>query len=84
MIEPLAAFTTARLLNPQKVAEMLAIASDVDDLASFPFVTSTVLSNLKIELPSYVVKADGIDPNFGFSGSGKTVLQLCPTGQRYM
>ena len=61
---PLAAFKAARLLNPQKVAEMLPTASDVDKLSSFPFVTSTILSNLKAELPSYVAKADGVNPNF--------------------
>ena len=61
--EPLAAFKAARLLNPHKVAEMLPTASDVDDLASFPFVTSAVLSNLKAELP-YAARADGIDPSF--------------------
>ena len=32
---PLVAFKAARLLNPQKVAEMLPSASDVDDLSSF-------------------------------------------------
>ncbi len=32
---PLAAFKAARLLNPQKVAEMLPTASDVDELSSF-------------------------------------------------
>ena len=62
--EPLAAFKAARLLNPHKVAEILATASDVDDLASFPFVTSVLLSDLKAELPSYAAKADGIDSSF--------------------
>ena len=62
--EPLAAFKAARLLNPHKVAEMLPTASDVDDLAFFPFGTSAVLSNLKAELPSYAAKADGIDTSF--------------------
>ena len=55
--EPLAGFKAGRLLNAQKVAEMLPTASDVDGLGSFPFVTSTVLSDLKAELPSYVAKA---------------------------
>ena len=72
--EPLAAFKAARLLNPQKVAEMLPTASDVDDVASFPFVTSAVLSDLKAKLPSHVAKADGIDPTFAISGGGKTSL----------
>ncbi len=61
---PLAAFKAARLLSPQKVAEMLPTASDVDQLSSFPFVTSMMISNLKAELPSYVAKADGVDPSF--------------------
>ena len=61
---PLAAFKAARLLNPLKVAQMLPAASDVNDLSSFPFVTSTMLLNLKAELPSYIAKADGVDPSF--------------------
>ena len=61
---PLAAFRAARLLNPQKVAETLPNASAVDELSSFPFVTTTMLSNFKAELPSYIAKADGIDPTF--------------------
>ena len=61
---PLAAFKAARLLNPQKVAEMLPTTSDVNELSSFPFVTSMMLSDLKAELPSYVAKADGVDPSF--------------------
>lgn len=60
---PLAAFKAARLLNPHKVIEMLPTASDVDQLSAFPFLTSMVLSNLKAELPTYVAKADGVDPN---------------------
>ena len=60
---PLAAFKAARLLNPHKVIEMLPTASDVDQLSAFSFLTSMVLSNLKAELPTYVAKADGVDPN---------------------
>ena len=58
----LAAFKAERLLNPQKVAEMLPTASNVDELSYFPL--STMLSNLKAELPSYVAKVDGVDPSF--------------------
>lgn len=60
----LAAFKAARLLNPHKIVEMLPTASDVDQLSAFPFVTSMVLSNLNAELPTYVAKADGVDPSF--------------------
>ena len=44
--ELLIALKAARFLNPQKIAERLLTASDMDDLASFPFVTSAVLSDL--------------------------------------
>ena len=59
--EPVAAFKAARLLNPHKVAEMLPTAIDIDKLSIFPFVTITMLANLKVELPSYVAKAVGVD-----------------------
>ena len=58
---PVAACKAARLLNPQKVAEMLPTAIDVDKLSNFPFVTITMLANLKVELLSYVAKAVGVD-----------------------
>ena len=44
--ELLIALKAGRFLNPQKVAERLLTASDMDDLASLPFVTSAVLSDL--------------------------------------
>ena len=69
--ELLTAFEAARPLNSQKVAEILPTASHMDDLASFPFVTSAVLSDLKAELPSYVAKADGFDSTFAVSGGRK-------------
>ena len=46
---------------------MLPTVLDVDDVASFPFVTSAVLSNLEVELSSYAAKADRIDPTFAVS-----------------
>ena len=58
------------------VAEMLPTASDLEDLASFPFVTSAVLSDLEAELPSFVAQADEIDPTFAISGGRITILQL--------
>ena len=47
LIKPLAALKAAKLLNPQKVMEILPAASDADVLASFSFATNTVLSDLK-------------------------------------
>ena len=38
--------------------------SDVDQLTSFPFVTTMMLPDLKAELPSYVAKAEGIDSGY--------------------
>ena len=53
--EPIAAFKAARLVNPQKVAEMMPTATDVDILQSFPLVMDLMLGHLKGELPDYVV-----------------------------
>ena len=54
--ESLAAFDfkAETLLNSQKFAEMLSTPLEVDDLVSFPFATSAVLSHLEVELPSYI------------------------------
>ena len=56
--DPLAAFKAARLLNLQKVAEMLLTVSEVDDLTSFSLaiVSSAVLSCLEVELFSMLLK----------------------------
>ena len=62
--ESLSAFKAARLLSPHKVTEMLPVASDVDQLSSFPFVSSSMLASLKAELPAYIAKADGIDNKY--------------------
>ena len=48
---PLESFKAARLVNLQKVAEMMPSAADVNILCSLPFVTNTMLDDLKSELP---------------------------------
>lgn len=48
--ELLAAFRTARLLDPQTVTGKLPTASDMDDLVSCQFVTSAVLSLFDYEM----------------------------------
>ena len=56
--DSVAAFKAARLFVPQKVAEMQPKANAVDDLAVFPFFNDrALLSQLKVELPEYLVKA---------------------------
>ena len=61
---PLAAFKAARILSPHKVTEMQPVVSDVDQLSSFPFISSTVLDDLKAELPAYIAKADSVDSKY--------------------
>ena len=53
-----AAFKAARLFVPQKVTEMQPNANAIDGLAVFPFFT--ILSQLKAELPEYLVKAEDL------------------------
>ena len=54
------AFKAARLFVPQKVNDMKPDANTINSLAAFPFFTSSTLSNLKSELPVYLVKAADI------------------------
>ena len=56
--ESVAAFKAARLCIPQKITEMQPDANAIDALSAFPFLNDTsTLSNLKTELPDYLVKA---------------------------
>lgn len=61
---PLEAFKAARLVNLQKVAEMMPTATDVNVLSSFPYVTDTMLDHLKSELPAYVARVANIGPEY--------------------
>ena len=57
------AFKAARLCLPQNVVELKPTAEAVDSLQAFPFLNKArVLGCLKAELPTYLAKADGIDP----------------------
>ena len=44
------AFKLARYLYPVKIAELKPIASDIDKLNVFPFLTSSAIASLKGEL----------------------------------
>ena len=57
------AFKAAQLCFPQKVVELRPTAATVDSLQAFPFVKVSVLASLKAELPTYLAKAAGIDPD---------------------
>lgn len=59
---PLAAFKAARFFCPHKLGLLKPTAADIDLLSAFPFLSPQELSSLKSELPTYLVKADGIDP----------------------
>ena len=61
---PLAAFKVARLFCPSKVNEMKPDFSAVDSLSVFPFLDSTALGNLKLELPQYIAASEDTDPNY--------------------
>ena len=51
----------ARLFVPHKVTEMQPDANTIDGLAVFPFLNDpTILSQLKGELPEYLVKAEDL------------------------
>ena len=57
--DSVAAFKAARLFVPQKVTKMRPTANSIDDLAVFTFFNDpALLSQLKSELPEYLVKAD--------------------------
>lgn len=56
--QSVAAFKAARLAWLQKMVEMQPTSNDIDTLQAFPFLNeSSVLDNLKTELPVYLIKA---------------------------
>ena len=60
---PLAAFKAARLFCPGKVSCLKPLASEIDTLLAFPFLTPTHdIPGLKGELASYLAIAGGVDP----------------------
>ena len=54
------AFRAARLCNPSKVAEMMPVAADVDDLKAFPFITPADVDQMKEELPQYLAAIEDV------------------------
>ena len=55
--DSVAAFKAARLFVPQIITEMQPDANAIDALAAFPLRDPAILSQLKAELPEYLVKA---------------------------
>ena len=63
--KPLAVFKAARLFSPVRLHEIQPTALDLDQLKVLLFLDdSTVLSNLKVELPSYLAKASQVNSDF--------------------
>ena len=50
----MSAFKIARYFGPVKISELKPIASDIDKLNVFPFITSSSIASLKGELPQYL------------------------------
>ena len=62
--QSVAAFKAARLAWPQKMVKMQPTSNDIDTLQAFPFLTeSSVLEDLKKELPVYLTMAADLDRN---------------------
>lgn len=58
---PLSAFKAARLFIPKKVSELKPVAADLEILRCFPFLSdASILSALKDELATYLVKTEDI------------------------
>ena len=55
------AFKYARYFDPAKVSELCPSSADIDQLKAFPFLNDK-LEDLKVELPIYMAKADGVSP----------------------
>ena len=53
------AFKSARLFNPGKVTDLKPTAASVEALKAFPFFGDEFISDLKLELASYLAAADG-------------------------
>lgn len=53
-------FKACRLFNPHKMQHLKPDSSALDELLHIPFMNSTIISNLKIELPSYLAKCADI------------------------
>ncbi len=54
------AFKAARLFSPSKVNSMHPTPSDINDLSVFPFFPSSVIEELKKELPNYLSVAEDV------------------------
>ena len=60
---PVAAFKAARVFSPSKADELRPTAADIDSLSTFSFFSSSTISSLKEELPTYLAKASNVDPS---------------------
>ena len=55
------AFKASRMANPTMVKNLNPDTSSVDLFKSVPFITAEELTNLKAELPAYLVKVEDLD-----------------------
>ena len=53
-------FKAARLFNPHRVRDLNPDSTALDSMSAFPFLNSTDISNLKVELPQYLARAEDI------------------------
>ena len=62
----LQAFKTGRMFSPIKVYTMKPDNAMVDSLVAFPFITRTMINELKAELPTHIAKtvdvSSDVDP----------------------
>jgi len=63
--DTLDAFKAARLSGPHRLVEMNADTTAVDFLGAFPFLNNqSILSSLKVELPTYLALAQDVSPEY--------------------
>ncbi len=57
-------FKATRLFDPVKVCELQPTGVDIDDLKVFSFFAPLILEGLKVELPVYLAKANGVSADY--------------------
>ena len=62
--DPLSIFKAVRLFSPHLVNAMKPETSAVDQLTAIPFVKTSVIEELKSELPLYMAHAKDVDNSF--------------------
>ena len=56
-------FKPARYFDPVKIAELKPLASDIDKLNVFPFLTLSAIASLKGELPQHLAISADLSPD---------------------